>query len=117
MSAILQALAGIATAAATEATARSVRRFALGAVAALSLLIGIAFAAAAGYEALAIAYGTLAAKLIIAGSFVLVGLAIIVFMSVQKARRKREAAQSGQTTTMAVAFAMGLLSGLGRRGK
>jgi uncharacterized protein (TIGR03382 family) len=117
MSGIFEAIASIATAAATEATARTAKRLVLGAAAVLCLLLGVGFAAAAGYEALAIGYGTLTAKLIVAGGFLLVGLIIFAVMAIQKSQRKRQAAESGPTTAMAVAFAMGLLSGLGRRRK
>lgn len=115
MSGILQALASIATAAATEATARTLRRIVWLAVAGLFILIGIAFGAAAGYEALAIAYGTLMAKLIIAGAFLLVGLGIWVVVAIRSNQRRRQTATSGNSTTAAVAFAIGLMSGLGRK--
>lgn len=117
MSGLLEALTSIATAAATQATAKVVQRLALGAVAVLCLLLGIGFAFAAGYDALAIAFDPLTAKLIIAGVFILIGLAILLVMSIQKARQRRKSAEGGQTTAMAVAFAMGLLSGIGHRGK
>lgn len=117
MSGILEAIANIATAAATEATARTAKRLVLGAAAVLCLLLGVVFAAAAGYEALALAYGTLMAKLIIAGVFLLVGLVIFAVMAIRKSQKQRKAAETGPTTALAVAFAMGLLSGLGRRRK
>jgi hypothetical protein len=115
MSGIFAALTSIATAAATEATARTARKLVWAAVASICLLIGVAFAAAAGYEALAIAYGPLMAKLFIAGAFLIAGLAIFAVMALRKSQQRRQAATSGTTTTVAVAFAMGLLSGLGRR--
>jgi len=117
MSGIFEALVSIATAAATQATARTARRLVWSAAAVLCLVIGFAFAAGAGYEALADAYGTLMAKLLIAGTFLIVGLGIFAVMAIQKARKRRLAAQSGPTTAMAAAFAMGLMSGLGRRRK
>ena len=115
MSAILEALASIATAAATEAAARNARRIVWGGAAVLCLLVGFVFAASAGYEALVVAVGSLAAKLMLAGVFLIVGLIILVVLQIRKSQRRQQAKESGPTTALAVAFAMGLLSGFGRR--
>ncbi len=114
MNGVLGALASVATAVAAQATARLVKKLAWTALAAVFILIGVAFAAAAGYDALAFALGPRTAKLIFAGAFVLVGLVIIVAVNYGTSRRRRPA-DTGDTTTAAVAFAMGLLSGIGRR--
>ena len=114
MNGVLGALASVATAVAAQATARLIKKLAWTALAAVFILIGVAFAAAAGYDALAFALGPRTAKLIFAGAFVLVGLVIIVSVNYGTSRRRRPA-ETGDTTTAAVAFAMGLLSGIGRR--
>jgi len=114
MSGVFGALASIATAVAAQATARTLKKLAWTALAAVFILIGVAFAAAAGYDALVIALGPRTAKLISAGVFVLVGLIIYVSAN-YSGRTRRRPAESGDATTAAVAFAMGLLSGIGRR--
>ncbi|MCX5478358.1 hypothetical protein OSH08_05045 [Kaistia geumhonensis] len=114
MSGIFAALASVATAVATEATARTLKKLAWMALAAVFILLGVAFAGAAGYDALVVALGPRTAKLIFAGTFVLIGLIIMVSVN-YGGRSRRRRPESGDTTTAAVAFAMGLLSGLGRR--
>ncbi len=114
MNGVLGALASVATAVAAQATAKLIKKLAWTALAAVFILIGFAFAAAAGYDALAFALGPRTAKLIFAGAFVLIGLVIIVSVNYGTSRRRRPA-ETGDTTTAAVAFAMGLLSGIGRR--
>jgi hypothetical protein len=115
MNGVFGALASVATAVAAQATARLVKKLAWTSLAAVFILIGVAFAAAAGYDALAIALGPRTAKLAFAGVFVLVGLVIIVAVNYGSSRPRRRPTETGDTTTAAVAFAMGLLSGIGRR--
>lgn len=114
MSGVLGALASVATAVAAQATARALKRVAWTALAAVLILIGVAFAAAAGYDALAVAFGPRTAQLIFAGVFALAGLVILVVLN-YGGRSRRRSSDSAETTTAAVAFAMGVLSGLGRR--
>lgn len=112
MKALLGALANIAAAVAADAAARTLKRVAWLALAAIFVLIGLAFAAGAAYDELAFTLGPRLAKLIFAGGFFIVGLIIVVAVEVSTRRPKPRRAEG---TEAAVAFAMGLLSGIGRR--
>ena len=116
MKAILGALASIAAAMAADAAARTLKRVAWFALAAIFILIGLGFAAGAGYDELALQFGPRLAKLIFAAGFLVIG--IIIAISVQVSTRRptrRRSEEGGDATTAAIAFAMGLLGGAGRR--
>ncbi|MCX5497721.1 hypothetical protein OSH11_23685 [Kaistia dalseonensis] len=115
MSGLLEALASIATATAAQATVRTLRHFAWSALAALFILVGIGFTASAGFEALVMVYGSLAAKLIVAAVFLIIGLVIFIAMAISKNQRRRQAPASSDATASAIAFAIGLMGGMGRR--
>lgn len=115
MSAFFEALAGIVTATAAQATARTMRRLVWTVVAGLFILIGIAFTAGAGYDALVIAYGPIAAKLVSAAFFLVIGLIVFIAISIKDAQRRRRAKASSESSAAAIAFALGLVGGLGRK--
>jgi undecaprenyl pyrophosphate phosphatase UppP len=112
MSGVFQALTSVAAAAATQATARTMKRVGLLAVAGLFIVIGLCFGVAAGYQALTISYGSLVAKLVVGGAFLVIGLIVLLVANWRNNRRQAE--QVG-TTSVALAFAMGLLGGLSRK--
>jgi len=113
MGGLLSAL--MATAAASSAgivgrLGRSILSFLIGAV---LILVGLGFGTAAGYEALADAYGTLVAKLVVGGIFLLLGV-LVLLVNAWRRERERRLASTGGAMTAATAFLMGFTSGLGR---
>jgi len=112
MSGLFQALTSVAAAAATQTTVRTLKRVGLLAIAGLFITVGVCFGVAAGYQVLAYSYGSLVAKLVVGGAFLVVGLIILLVANWRKGRRQQ---QEVGTTSVALAFAMGLLGGLARK--
>ncbi len=112
MSGLFQALTSVAAAAATQTTVRTLKRVGLLAVAGVFIIIGLCFGVAAGYQALTLSYGSLVAKLVVGGAFLIVGLIVLL---VANWRNNRRQTQEVGTTSVALAFAMGLLGGLSRK--
>jgi len=83
-------------------------------IGAILILVGLGFGTAAGYEALADAYGTLVAKLVVGGVFLLVGVLVLLVNAWRRERERRLASRTGSMAA-ATAFLMGFTSGLGRR--
>lgn len=112
MSGLFQALTSVAAAAATQTTVRTLKRVGLQAVAGVFVIVGVCFGVAAGYQALALEYGSLVAKLVVGGAFLVIGLIILLVANWRNGRRQQ---QEVGTTSVALAFAMGLLGGLSRK--
>jgi undecaprenyl pyrophosphate phosphatase UppP len=112
MSGLFQALTSVAAAAATQTTVRTLKRVGLLAVAGVFIIVGVCFGVAAGYQALTMSYGSLVAKLVVGGAFLVVGLIVLL---VANWRNNRQQTQEVGTTSVALAFAMGLLGGLSRK--
>lgn len=112
MSGLFQALTSVAAAAATQTTVRTLKRVGLQAVAGVFIIVGVCFGVAAGYQALALEYGSLVAKLVVGGAFLVIGLIILLVANWRNGRRQQ---QEVGTTSVALAFAMGLLGGLSRK--
>ncbi|MFI5408950.1 hypothetical protein [Kaistia sp. UC242_56] len=91
---------------------RTLKRVGLLAIAGVFITVGVCFGVAAGYQALAYSYGSLVAKLVVGGAFLVVGLIILLVANWRKGRRQQ---QEVGTTSVALAFAMGLLGGLARK--
>jgi undecaprenyl pyrophosphate phosphatase UppP len=112
MSGLFQALTSVAAAAATQSTARTLKRVGLLALAGVFIIVGFCFGVAAGYQAITLSYGSLVAKLVVGGAFLVVGLVVLLIANWRNNRRQ---VQEVGTTSVALAFAMGLLGGLSRK--
>lgn len=114
MSGILTALTSVAAAVATQSTITALKRLLWNALGGVLVLIGAAFAVAAGYEALWLRFGTLEARLIMAAIFIVLGIIVFIGASMQAASRRRRASQ-GTAASVGTAFALGILGGMGRK--
>jgi len=112
MSGLFQALTSVAAAAATQTTVRTLKRVAWLALAGVFIIVGVCFGVAAGYQAITLSYGSLIAKLVVGGAFLVVGLILLLVANWRNGRRQQ---QEVGTTSVALAFAMGLLGGLSRK--
>ena len=112
MSGLFQALTSVAAAAATQATVRTIKRVGLLSAAGVFIIVGVCFGVAAGYQALALEYGSLVAKLVVGGAFLVIGLIILL---IANWRTRHPPRQEIGSSSVALAFAMGLLGGLSRK--
>ncbi|WP_276200445.1 hypothetical protein [Chelatococcus sp. XZ-Ab1] len=98
MGGVLSLVTGAVRQQVQKGAARIVRGIVLGLLAAISLGIGLVFAAIAAHRWLEPLYGPIAAPLIIAGAFVLAATILLLVMRAGRARPRAIAAGTAATT-------------------